>query len=658
MSASSVKENLTAGSTNENVEILDTPVAVKKIGDIPQQIINFASQHKYSENSSGENNAEIFENDVKQKLLNGLNYDVRKVLKLLKSLLDHESSYFNNKLIVDIIHTLYTMFILLNSHNTVSVLIKESFAFMSIVIPFMKTRVAYHNNIGSIRNTDGDENSRFSLIENAQGILKKYSQVVLKKMEMKTKRYIETFKNISHTDEGQVTKVLLEVNNIWGQYLINNETSLCNVILLASSWKSIILLIKSFSPLFETKNSKEYDRLLLRTIETSINNCKEIFTMISKQLKEREEQYKCEGRDPSIPVSLSEKSLSSVKLLRYHQLKIKELVEVSSCRSIFLHRQIIIDHMIQSVAFVHPLYGLPHADPVTARSIQGYLHALSATTLKNLCAAVESNIASYDNKNSSDGKINSTASIFDHFKPKLLDSTGGSENREQNESLLLCFSSSMKQSYSEEEISLELSKLDILLMFIRTSKGFSQDLQLTAIKYIRWIIVYSLELYPYLVLSPKQIRTNLIKLNANNNSRWKGSYGINIGVAAAGGDDDEDVDDCYILHLCKSIRLFLSDAPKNIGAKLDYLLLEIISHSHPLCKLISKQIWPIVYGRRSSKQNIDGVIQIYKVTNILQNTTLRQNILENLGENILMLSPFEQCSVQVRSPNRRLPCRV
>ena len=38
----------------------------------------------------------------------------------------------------------------------------------------------------------------------------------------------------------------------------------------------------------------------------------------------------------------------------------------------------------------------------------------------------------------------------------------------------------MKQSYSEEEISLELSKLDILLMFIRTSKGFSQDLQLTA----------------------------------------------------------------------------------------------------------------------------------------------------------------------------------
>ena len=56
-----------------------------------------------------------------------------------------------------------------------------------------------------------DENSRFSLIENAQCILKKYSQVVLKKMEMKTKRYIETFKNISYTDEGQVTKVLLEV---------------------------------------------------------------------------------------------------------------------------------------------------------------------------------------------------------------------------------------------------------------------------------------------------------------------------------------------------------------------------------------------------------------------------------------------------------------
>ena len=85
MNPSSVKENSWAGSANESVEILDSPVAVKKIDDIPQQIINFASQHKYSENSGGGNNAEIFENYVKQKLLNGLNFDVRKVLKLLKS---------------------------------------------------------------------------------------------------------------------------------------------------------------------------------------------------------------------------------------------------------------------------------------------------------------------------------------------------------------------------------------------------------------------------------------------------------------------------------------------------------------------------------------------------------------------------------------------
>ena len=150
MNASSVKENSSAGRANENVEILGSPVAVKKIDDIPQQIMDFASQHKYSENSGGENSAEIFENNVKQKLLNGLNFDVKKVLKLLKSLLNGKSSYFNNKSIVDIIHTLYTMFVLLNSHNTVSVSIKESFAFMSIVIPFMKNGFAYHNNNASI----------------------------------------------------------------------------------------------------------------------------------------------------------------------------------------------------------------------------------------------------------------------------------------------------------------------------------------------------------------------------------------------------------------------------------------------------------------------------------------------------------------------------
>ena len=62
-------------------------------------------------------------------------------------------------------------------------------------------------------------------------------------------------------------------------------------------------------------------------------------------------------------------------------------------------------------------------------------------------------------------------------------------------------------------------------------------------------------------------------------------------------------------------------------------------------KSISKHIWPIVYGRRSSAQNVNGIVQIYQFTKILQNSCLRRNILENLGENISMLSDFEKCKV-------------
>ena len=53
---------------------------------------------------------------------------------------------------------------------------------------------------------------------------------------------------------------------------------------------------------------------------------------------------------------------------------------------------------------------------------------------------------------------------------------------------------------TDEEINIELSKLDILLMFIRTSKNFLQ-IQLSTIRYIRWIIIYAMELYPYLAMS-------------------------------------------------------------------------------------------------------------------------------------------------------------
>ena len=69
------------------------------------------------------------------------------------------------------------MFNLLNSHNTIGVLIKESFAFLSIVIPFIKNRFTNNNNNSnsmSINDDNDNENNRLSLIMSAQSIMKKY----------------------------------------------------------------------------------------------------------------------------------------------------------------------------------------------------------------------------------------------------------------------------------------------------------------------------------------------------------------------------------------------------------------------------------------------------------------------------------------------------
>ena len=621
-----------------NVNVSSSNSSMKENDNIPQNILNFANEHVYEEN-----NVEIFENNVKQKLLQNENYNTMNVLSILKTTLKVQSQVFNTKIVVNIIHTLCKMFHILNAKNSIGNCIKESFTFMSIAVPFLKYRFPNHND-NNITINDGDEHDKKSLIRNGQIIVKEYSLVVLKNMGKQTKVYVETNKNVNENKPEQVAKVLLDVGKIWNENLLNNDTASSQAILLASTWKSTILIIESFSTLFDAIKPKEYDDLLLRTIKASIKNCKEIFVLMSKQLKEREEKYKSEGRDPSAPASLSEKSLSSVKLLRYHQLKLKELVEFSSSRSIVLHHRVVIDHMIASVAFVHPLYGLPNADPVTARSIQGYLHALSATTLKHLCVAVER-----DNDNNNIDESSNMSSVFYHFMPTYKCKNEKDENK--NENLLTWFqnydftSSSLStrnnnKLRTDEEINIELSKLDILLMFIRTSKNFSLQIQLSTIRYIRWIIIYAMELYPYLAMSPQQIQSNLMKMNVNENrSKWRGSHGL---YTEEGVDDD---DNSFLSRLCKSIRLFLSDSPKEIGNDLDELLLEIISHTHPICKSISKHIWPIVYGRRSSAQNVNGIVQIYQFTKILQNACLRRNILENLGENISMLSDFEKCKV-------------
>ena len=280
---------------------------------------------------------------------------------------------------------------------------------------------------------------------------------------------------------------------------------------------------------------------------------------------------------------------------------------------------------------------LPHADPAIARSIQGYLRALSATTLKHLCNTLTGP------ELSGDDKMNL---IFDSFAPKLLKEKLESHTDAACANLmLLCtkaervdhksLTTSISRVRTEEAIGFELSKLDLLLMFFRTSTDFPMKLQLSSVRYLRWVIILAMELYPYLVMSPSQVQSHLKSLSAGKASKWSGSYGVTVDIEADG-------DNSYLTYFYKSIRLFLSDAPEGIGTKVDRLLVEIISHSHPLCELVGRQVFPIVYGRRSCQQNIDGFLQLYRVAASIDNRQIRTNIIKALGRNLQMLCGREQ----------------
>ena len=79
--------------------------------------------------------------------------------------------------------------------------------------------------------------------------------------------------------------------------------------------------------MLEQNDSKEYDRLKFKD-NTNIDKNQRNLQMGCNE-SQRGSHFK-EG-EIQIPASLSEKNLSSVTLLRYHQLKLKELVELVQC---------------------------------------------------------------------------------------------------------------------------------------------------------------------------------------------------------------------------------------------------------------------------------------------------------------------------------------
>ena len=87
-----------------NVNASSSNSSMKENDNIPQNILNFANEHVYEEN-----NVEIFENNVKQKLLQNENYNTMNVLSILKTTLKVQSQVFNNKIVVNVKCFIYSM---------------------------------------------------------------------------------------------------------------------------------------------------------------------------------------------------------------------------------------------------------------------------------------------------------------------------------------------------------------------------------------------------------------------------------------------------------------------------------------------------------------------------------------------------------------------
>ena len=167
----------------------DASVAQEEMKEngIPQKVLNFANENHNFEADSGK----PIERCIKDALLEDAALSANQVLGMLRSLLAKGYLTMDCKMATGVLHTLCTLLSLHLCNSSVSEVVRHSFSFMSIIIPFQKQKEESHNDSSSntFKDIDGGNQMKNSTIAKLKAILKSYGHAMRVKMETETKAF-------------------------------------------------------------------------------------------------------------------------------------------------------------------------------------------------------------------------------------------------------------------------------------------------------------------------------------------------------------------------------------------------------------------------------------------------------------------------------------
>ena len=464
-------------------------------------------------------------------------------------------------------------------------------------------------------------------------------------------------------------KLIGEFYAVWDRLLIGGNIAFehLNVPFLNVLWPNVMNgVVAAHSAILMTVNAMQFVEYTRKTIATLILGRNGALKLVQAQLMWREKDRRKYGRAPGSLPSQEEKSLPAISLIRYYYGLIHQLCaacpsKVLLCLHSYLLSELCLCATVTS--FLHPIYGIANADPMTARMIQGYIHSTTATVFIKLCDSVMEGPTEFVLHETA-GE-NRAEDIFEFLRPCCF-STGEPRGKNMRESLLSLpkvitnadpVYASTTSTSGDEPSSFELHKLDLLLMLLRTTPKLPMLLKSKMIPYLRWAVGLALNLFPFVGASHCQIerrladfllaQQNIVRGTTPGNSLIEKKHDptVPFGLSpsnAACRDEGASKRISYFSYFIQSIRLFLTDTPKNSGAELDLLLVELSAHTAPMCQIIAQHAWKIVFERRSGSQNSNSIISLYQSVKSLGTTPISFSLLNTIRNCLSLLNADDQ----------------
>jgi len=465
-------------------------------------------------------------------------------------------------------------------------------------------------------------------------------------------------------------KLTEEFYAVWDRLLLGGSIAFehLNVPFLNVLWPNVMNgVVAAHSANMMTVNAVQFVKYTRKTVATLILGRNGALKLVQAQLMWREKDRRKHGRAPGSLPSQEEKSLPAISLIRYYYGLIHQLCVACPSKVLFcLHSYLLSELCLCTTvtSFLHPIYGIANADPMTARMIQGYIHSTTATVFIKLCNTVMEGPTEFVIQESA--SENRAEDLFEFLRPQCFsdDERRGENMRESLLSLPKVIANadpvyaSTTSTSGDEPSSVELHKLDLLLMILRTTPKLPVLLKSKMIPYLRWAVGLALNLFPFVGASHCQIERRLADFLRAQENAVRGTsvdnslseknhdptvpFGLMSPSNAACHDESASKRISYFSYFIQSIRLFLTDIPKNTGAELDLLLVELSAHTAPMCQTIAQHAWKMIFERRSGSQNANSIISLYQSVKSLGTTPVSFSLLNTIRNCLSLLNADDQ----------------